>query len=149
MAQYELTDWPINEWNKNVDISRLEPASERLQRAVNITPNNRTARHRLGLIALQRGQYDEAQDQLGEAYRIDNNHRGIQKAYGYASAWAGDYDQAVQLLAEIPEAEFELTQYVIWWKRQGRIDLAIQANQTKGILKGMGNSIPYQEENQP
>jgi len=149
MAQYELTDWPINEWNKNVDISRLEPASERLQRAVNITPNNRTAHHRLGLIALQGGQYDEAQDQLGEAYRIDNNHRGIQKAYGYASAWAGNYDQAAQILAEIPEAEFELSEYVIWWEHLGQIDLAIQAIQIEDILNGKGNPNPYQEENQP
>ena len=149
MAQYELTGWPINKWNMNADVSRLEPARARFQRAVKINPNNRTARHRLGLIALQGGQYGEAQDQLGEAYRIDNHHRGIQKAYGYANAWAGNYDQAAQLLAEIPEAEFELTQYVIWWKRHGRIDLASQADQIKDILKGLGTPNPYQRENQP
>ena len=131
MAKYELTGWPINKWNMNADVSRLEPARERFQRAVKNNPDNRTACHRLGLIALQEGRYSEAQDQLGEAYRIDNNHRGIQKAYGYASVWAGNYDQAAQLLAEIPEAEYELTQYVIWWKRHGRNDLASQAYQIK------------------
>jgi thioredoxin-like negative regulator of GroEL len=102
-----------------------------------------------GIVALQEGRYSEAQDQLGEAYRIDNNHRGIQKAYGYASAWAGNYDQAAQLLAEIPEAEYELTQYVIWWKRHGRFDLVSQAYQIQDILKGLDNPNPYQKENQP
>jgi tetratricopeptide (TPR) repeat protein len=149
MAQYELAGWPTNKWNSNPDVSRLEPAREGFQRAIKMNPNNRTAHHRLGLIALQGGQYEEAQDQLGEAYRIDNNHRGIQKAYGYASAWAGNYDQAARILAEIPEAEYELSKYAIWWKHLGRIDLASQAIQIEDILKGKGNPNPYQEENQP
>lgn len=149
MARYELNNWPTNKWSMNGDISHLEPAREQFNRAVELNPNNRTARYRLGLIALQGGQYREAHAQLGEAYRIDDNHRGIQKNYGYASAWAGNPDQAAQLLAEIPEAEYELNQYFIWWKRHGRIDLASQADEVENILKGTGNPNPYQKENQP
>jgi tetratricopeptide (TPR) repeat protein len=149
LAQFELNGWPTNKWNMIPDISLLKPAREQLNRAVELSPNNRTARFRLGLIALQGGQYNEAQAQLSEAYRIDDDHRGIQKNLGYASAWAGNPDQAAQLLAEIPEAEYELNQYVIWWKRLGRFDLASQADKVESILKGTGNPTPIQKDNQP
>ena len=149
MAQTELAGWPTNRWNLNPDVSQLEPARVRFLRSVKIDPNNRTARHRLGLIALQERQYRESQAQLGVANRIDNNHRGIQKVYGYASVWAGDYAQAARLLAEIPEAAYELRKYVNVWNHQGRIDLANQANLAQDILKRMGNPDLNQKENQP
>jgi tetratricopeptide (TPR) repeat protein len=149
MAQKELAGWPTNQWDKDPDVSDLESAKDRFLLAVKLDPNNRTAHHRLGLIALQGGQYKEAQDQLGEAYRINSDHRGIQKTLGYANVWAGSYDQAAQLLAKIPEAEYELSEYVVWWKSLRRADLARQAEQMEEILKEMGNPIVNQRENQP
>lgn len=149
MAQNELAGWPTNEWNKDPDVSDLDSAKDRFLLAVKLDPNNRTAHHRLGLIALQGGQYNEAQDQLGEAYRIKSDHRGIQKTLGYANVWAGSFDQAAQLLAKIPEAEYELSVYAIWWKSLRRVDLARQAKQMEEILKEMGNSNLSQRENQP
>lgn len=149
MAQHELADWPTNRWNKSADVTTLRSAKEQLLTAVKIDPNNRTARHRLGLIALQGREYQEAQEQLNEAYRIDSEHRGIQKTLGYAYVWAGSYEQAAQLLVEIPEAEYELSEYVPWWKSLGRDDLARQAYQMKQILKEIGTPNLNLRENQP
>jgi len=149
MAQSELVNWPTGRWNGNPDLSVYQSARERFLYAVKIAPHNRTAHHRLGLIALQGRQYPEARDQLNEAYRIDSDHRGIQKSAGYANVWTGSFDQAAELLVEIPEAIYELNEYNIWWKRQGRIDLASQATQMEEILKGMSTPNLYQRENQP
>jgi hypothetical protein len=149
MAQSDLVNWPTGRWNGNPDISVYQSARQRFLHAVKIAPHNRTAHHRLGLIALQGRQYPEARDQLNEAYRIDSDHRGIRKTAGYANVWTGNFDQAALLLAEIPEAIYELGEYNIWWKRLDRFDLANQANQMEEILKGMTTPNLYQRENQP
>jgi O-antigen ligase len=52
MARTELTGWPTGEWADGRDIAAFDPASRLLDRALLSDPNNRTAQHRLGLIAM-------------------------------------------------------------------------------------------------
>jgi tetratricopeptide (TPR) repeat protein len=136
LSQVQLSDFPSNEWTASQDISQLAQAQAWLERAVRLDPSNRTANHRLGLIALQSRDYDAATDYLKVAHLQDASHRGVIKNLGYAYVWAGQYDQALPLLAQIPEAGQELGYYTRWWKGQGRADLAQNAARMIARLAG-------------
>jgi O-antigen ligase len=127
MARIELADFPTGQWDEGSRIALLEPAEEYFLRALELYPINRTAQHRLGLIALQRRDFPTAISYLEAAYRTDKDHRGIHKSLGYAYAWSGEFDLAYQLLTQIPEARQEMSTYVWWWQGQGRNDLADNA----------------------
>jgi len=142
MAQVQLSHFPNNEWQGSQDLARLAPAQEWLERAVRLDPSNRTANHRLGLIALQREDFAGAIRYLQVALDQDPAHRGVIKNLGYAYAWAGQYEQAQTLLAQIPEAKQELRTYVWWWQAQGRADLAQYAEQMRTWLAGGTSLLP-------
>jgi hypothetical protein len=140
MAQAQLSNFPSNEWNNGQDISHLADAQGWLERAVQLAPSNRTANHRLGLIALQSKDFTQAIQFLQVALRQNPTHRGVIKSLGFAYVWAGQYEQALPLLSQIPEAKQELQTYVWWWQAQGRIDLAHNAELMQTRLAG-GTSL--------
>ncbi len=127
MAQVELSDFPSGEWLEPQTVEKLGDAQRLLEQAVLLAPANRTANHRLGLIALLRQDFSTAIAHLQQAYRADPRHRGVVKNLGYAYVWAGEYDAAQALLAGLPEAAIELGYYVDWWAFHGRRDLAQRA----------------------
>ena len=94
---------------------------------INIRTANRTANHRLGLLALQRLDFSGAAIFLEKAHQVDSGHRGISKALGLTYVWLGQYEQARALLRDIPEAGRELDTYSWWWTTQNRPDLAEKA----------------------
>ena len=134
MAREELENWPLNEWNASTDINPLLPALNLFNKALAYNPNQRTALHRRGLIAMQIRDFETAQAELAKAHRIDPEHRGIWKSLGYAYAWGGKLDKSTNLLREIQEAEHEMGVYSWWWGQQDRRDLARQAGDMEGIL---------------
>lgn len=48
--------------------------------------------------------------------------------------WNDQPDRAVALLADIPEARDEMGNYALWWRQQGRPDLAAYAEATAARL---------------
>jgi hypothetical protein len=127
MAQVELRDFPSNEWLEPQVAEELGDAQRLLEQAVSLAPADRTANHRLGLIALLRQDFSTAIAHLQLAHRADPRHRGVVKNLGYAYVWVGEYDRAQALLAGLPEAHIELGYYVDWWAFHGRRDLAQRA----------------------
>lgn len=127
LAAYELHDFPAGKWAERWEESELSAAEGLFARAAAIDPNNRTAHHRLGLIAMSRRDFEEAQAHLEIAYHQDAGHRGVRKVLGYCYVWNGRQREALEMLASIPEAGAEMRVYSWWWKTQGRIDLADQA----------------------
>ncbi|MBE0411742.1 MAG: tetratricopeptide repeat protein, partial [Anaerolineales bacterium] len=134
MARIELDDFPSGQWDDGGRAVLLEPAQGYFLRALDYDPDNRTANHRLGLIAMQQRDFSTATSYLVSAHQLDSDHRGISKNLGYAYAWSGEFDQAAYLLAHIPEARQELSTYTWWWGTQGREDLAENANRMLVIL---------------
>jgi hypothetical protein len=128
MARVELAGFPSEQWEDGTKVVSLGTAEVYFRRALAQDAINRTANHRLGLIAMQRRDFSTAVSYLETALWIDGDHRGIFKSLGYAYAWSGDFDQATPLLAKIPEARQELNTYIWWWGTQGRDDLAENAN---------------------
>ncbi|MEZ4593090.1 MAG: hypothetical protein R3D55_18405, partial [Chloroflexota bacterium] len=100
-----------------------------------LNPANRTAHHRLGLLAMLAREYDTAVAHLQTAHAVTPEYRGIVKPLGYSYVWLGAYDQAAPLLATIPEAQVEMTVYTSWWQDQERPDLASQATSMVAILE--------------
>jgi len=135
MAKWDLANWPQDQWNANPDITELQSAQQLFDKAVNLYPNQRTAWHRSGLIAMQAREFDTAQVELEQAYTIDPEHRGIKKTLGYVYAWNGQYDQAALLLEEIDEAKEEMEVYTWWWQEHDQPELAEQAGKMARILK--------------
>jgi tetratricopeptide (TPR) repeat protein len=128
MAKVELQTWPNIEWNDERNLTYLAEAEDLFGKALTYSPTNRTARQRLGSIAMLRGDYDEAIVHLEAANQVDLEHRGVRKTLGYSYVWAGEIDSALKVLEGIPEAEEELKTYVWWWGTKGRDDLVAQAD---------------------
>ncbi len=134
MAKVELKDWPNGRWSDGSRASKLRGAQRRLEQARWFQPADRTALHRLGLIEMERRNYERAAEFLDEAHRIDPGHRGIQKALAYSLVWTGDYAAAYEILRAIPEAESDLRSYEGWWRARGRPDLAMYSAEMLSLL---------------
>lgn len=120
MAKIELRNWPSGQWSDGKQVRQLTGPEMLFEQALQIQSRNRTALHRLGLIAMERREYGRAADLLGEAHHLDRGHRGIRKAYGYSLVWSGKLPQAANVLRGITEAKNELMIYEGWWRRRGR-----------------------------
>ncbi len=134
MARSELQDWPLNKWNDNPDFSSLGGAEFQFNRSLEHSVNQRTAWHRLGLISMQKRDFNSAQIELEKALQIDPDHRGIKKSLGYSYVWGNNLDQAKQMLEGITEAKSEMEVYTWWWKENDRLDLSNQANEIAELL---------------
>jgi hypothetical protein len=110
-----------------------------LSRSLDLDPNNRTAHHRMGLLAMRHGQFRRAAGHLEAAARLDPVHPGIEKSLGYAYTWLGEVDKASLIFAPYPEAAYELGLYANWWLTQDREDLAANAAEVEMILSAQGN----------
>jgi O-antigen ligase len=135
MSQIELADFPSGRWDDGSQVAALTSAEGLFQKALQLNPNNRTAHHRLGLIAMLRRDFPTALAHLEKAHHLDPSHRGIRKSLGYTYVWAGQLDLAKQVLAQIPEAQQELDVYIWWWGTQNRPDLSARAKEATLILK--------------
>lgn len=134
MARVELSGFPTNQWADPSIVERMQDAETSLLASVEADPSNRTANHRLGLIAMLRQDFHSAEVYLSNAYRESPRHRGIVKSLGYCRVWVGDFDNAQFVLAEFPEAKAELDSYVWWWQVHGRSDLSKRASAMRILL---------------
>jgi tetratricopeptide (TPR) repeat protein len=135
LAKIELAGFPANAWAESSVLAELGPAEAPLQSALRVDPANRTAHHRLGLIAMSRGDFESAAAHFVAANQQSPNHRGIAKALGYSYAWLGEADHARLYLERIPETRSELEAYAWWWQTQGRQDLSAKASRLAASMK--------------
>jgi O-antigen ligase len=134
MARVELANYPSGEWSDGREAAEMDSAVSRFNHALLYNRDNRTAWHRLGLIAMLNRDYESATDSLYYAYLLDRNHRGIRKSLAYAYVWTGDIEQSLPLLRSIPEASQELSVYSWWWRGQGHPDFAERAEAAQTAL---------------
>lgn len=127
MAKLELVGFPLGSWEDGLSGSDFSNEKAILLDAIAGDPDQRTANHCLGRIALQDGEYKEAEQYLLTAYQKDPNHTGIQKQLGYTYVWLGQYDNAYALIKRFPEAENELANYATWWGHKGNLTLSTNA----------------------
>jgi hypothetical protein len=139
MEQVELVDFPTNHWSEGEHLTSLNSVENEFFLALQYAPENKTANYRLGLISMERREYDMAVSYLDKAHRVDPGHRGIIKSLGFSLVWTGQFRQAAEVLKSIPETRDELTIYPWWWRTQGREDLAKKAEIMLNWLGSSGN----------
>jgi len=146
MAQLELSDFPANAWREApLDLSGPQASFEQ---AFLWDPGNRTALHRLGLIALQERDFVRAADMLGRAAQADETsltyrllglrQHGLWKDWAFAELWSGNPERAAGLMQNVPEAQKELAAYQYWWRDRGRKDLSRAAGEMLQTLYADG-----------
>ena len=141
MARVDLAGFPTGEWVESQDTSALAPAVTLFQQSLAYEPDNRTANYRLGLVALRERDFPSAIEYLEKAYQPGGllpDHRGVLKNLAYAYVWAGRIDTAIPMMKEIPEAEKELNNYVWFWRKLDRNDLASNASLALSYLQAAG-----------
>jgi hypothetical protein len=134
MARQELAGWPRDEWDDGSQVDRLDTAVAHFETALTHDPFNPTAHYRLGLVAMQRQDFETAVSHMEVAQQSTPHHRGLRKALGYCYAWLGDVETAVDYLRAKEEVFQELDVYVWWWQDQGRPELAQQAEVVAQLL---------------
>ena len=142
LARAELVGWPTDQWDSGQNLDRFDEATTYFEQALALDPDNRTALHRLGVMAMVAREYETAVSHLVQANAQAPNHRGIGKSLGYSYVWQGQYEQAVPYLIQLPEVWTEMTVYVGWWQRQNRPAFATRADQMTVILEGNFQSMP-------
>jgi O-antigen ligase len=135
MAKVELAGFPMNGWDSGQNLPGLAFAEADFLQSLQYNSNNRTANHRLGLIAMLRRDYPTAIYFLEKAYQADPGHRGVWKSLGYSYVWNGQYALALPLLQKIPESQQEMETYTWWWTTQNRADLSDNAALMASRLK--------------
>jgi O-antigen ligase len=139
MAKVDLAHFPQGTWTYAEDMTPYHAAETLFQQALAADPANRTANHRLGLLALKRGDFAGAAAYLQRADQADPAHRGIIKALGFSNLWAGNEDAGLFQLAPIPEAYQELGVYVSWWQNHQQPELARRAQAAYDLLTEVKN----------
>lgn len=124
MARVQLAEWPTGVWSEGSEAVYLDDAEAHFLRSLSLDPQNTTARHRMGLLAMMRRDYATAIHHLSIAHATAQAHDGIQKALGYGYLWSGQPEQALEHLQGLPGIRGELQAYTTWWKDQDRRDLA-------------------------
>ena len=127
MAKIELEDFGSGAWVEVANSDEMNLAEELFEKALTFDIQDRTANHRLGRIAAGRSEFPLAVLYLENAHAADRSHRGVRKGLGYTYVWSGQLDQAAAMLADIPEAGYELGVYSWWWGTKDRDDLAERA----------------------
>ncbi len=140
MARVELAGFPEASWERDLAPGEFQKARAHLDQARRLDPENKTAAHRLGLLALRFGDYEQAAADLEIAAGANPSH-GLAKALGYCYTWLGDFERAGPLLLSVAEARYELRNYSRWWRTQGRPDLAGHAAQMEQRLAQLGAGV--------
>ncbi len=115
--------------------NNFDAAQKLFQDALQHDANNRVANARLGMLALDQLDFEQAVARLEKAYAADKTNRAVIKALGMAYAWSGKFEQARPLLKQIPEASVEMGYATDAWRKLGRADLAAYAQTMVQRLK--------------
>jgi O-antigen ligase len=114
-AELEVYRWPVwplqDEVRRTVDLSR--PVAE-FERALDLDPGNATARRRLGMIALARGEYRVALAHLEAAYLSEPGSVTTRQLYGEALIVNGRLEEGQSLWAGVTDRQGQL-QIRAWW----------------------------------
>lgn len=130
------------ELSPNLDNSAREAeiklAIDNFARTLNLNPTHAAANRRLGLIALDRENFETAVAYLEQAYPQEPGNQATLKALGLTYLWLGRLNDAEVLLRQLDdrgEMIEELGNWSNWRKSQGQIELSNYAREMAQRLK--------------
>ena len=145
-----------SQWRANVGAlyqtyGELSPNDRRMPRAVAMErarrafesvlvqqPENPVANRRLGMMALDAGDFSLARAYLETAYRHEPHNQPTLKALGYAYLWTGDATRAAELFQQVDfrsRLVDELHYYQHYWESRNRADLSAAAEKMAEVLR--------------
>jgi putative inorganic carbon (HCO3(-)) transporter len=107
------------------------------EHALSLRLSQPVANRRLGMMALDQGDFDAAVTYLGRAYSQEPRNQATLKLLGLAYLWTGQLDLAEGLLRQLDvqgELVEELGNWRWWWDTQDRKDLSAYADEMIGRL---------------
>lgn len=110
------------------------------ERALDQDPSQPAANRRLGIMALERQDFETAIAYLERAYTQEPKNQATLKALGYAYLWTGRPRQAYRLFRRVEfqsQVVDELKYWDRWWGTQGRPDLSAYAGRMARRLSEM------------
>ncbi len=125
--------------------SQIERETERnfaaasFERALTVNPQQATANRRLGVMALEDRQFNNAIGYLERAYAQEPHNQATLKALGYAYLWTGNLEQAELLFKRVDFQRRlidELHYWRWWWGTQDNQELSTYANEMLHRLSG-------------
>jgi hypothetical protein len=129
-----LGDLPASLTDEQRDDLRQQAAGL-YRRAIQIAPQDQTARQRLGIMLVDEGQFDEAVEHLEIAWRADPRNTTTHKALGLAYVWVGELERARPLLQDVPDIVYELNIWGGWRRTQQQMEQAINAYRMSLLLE--------------
>jgi tetratricopeptide (TPR) repeat protein len=112
-----------------------QQAAEHYRRAIQIDPDNRTARQRLGLILIGEARFDEGVGHLEVAWQVDPGNTTTRKALGLAYVWVGELEKAQPLLSDVPGIVEELNVWGWWRGTQQQMEQSLNAYRMSLLLE--------------
>jgi putative inorganic carbon (HCO3(-)) transporter len=102
------------------------------ERALSLNPAQPVANRRLGMMALERQDFERAVTYLEQAYSQEPENQATLKSLGYAYVWTGQLDLAEERFRQLnPPGTLvdELKYWQWWWGTQDREDLSTYAGE--------------------
>jgi len=118
-------------------------AKKYFQRTLELDPMQPVANRRLGMMALDDGDFETAVTHLEAAFTRDPHNQATLKALGYAYLWTGQVEQATGVFQQVDfksRLVNELGYWQWWWGTQNREDLAMLAEEMRQRLQGGENT---------
>jgi O-antigen ligase len=103
--------------------------------AVQIDPDNRTARQRLGLMLVEAARFGEGVEHLEIAWQADPGNTTTRKALGLAYVWVGELERAQPLLQDVPDIVEELNVWGWWRGTQQQMEQSLNAYRMSLLLE--------------
>ncbi len=101
-------------------------------------PENSVVNRRLGMMALDTGNFQLARAYLETAYRHERHNQPTLKALGYAYLWTGDFSRAAEMFRQVDfrsRLVDEMHYYRQYWKTRNREDLSAAAAEMEKTLR--------------
>jgi putative inorganic carbon (HCO3(-)) transporter len=125
--------------------ARLRQEAEmHYRRAIEIDPDDRTARQRLGLMMVDNDRFEEGVEHLQRAWQASPENTTTRKALGLAYVWVGDLERARPLLQTIPDIVDELNVWG-WWRSAEKHQIPQGINAYRMSLLLRPDQPPVQE----
>ncbi len=112
-----------------------QQAVDHYRRAIQIAPDNRTARQRLGLILVDEAQFQDAVEHLEVAWQADPDNTTTHKALGLAYVWVGELEKAQPLLQDVKDIVQELNTWAWWRGTQQQMEQSLNAYRMSLLLE--------------
>lgn len=108
-----------------------------INHGLRIAPTSPLVQKRLGMLALDLGDYPRAINALERAQTSFAADQAICKALGMAYVWHGEPDRGARMLAHLDQAAEVREELTIWtyaWHERGRDDLAVYAKRAAEMM---------------